>query len=115
MMLPDWSTRKGAYLLAGEIGLAVPFTSGNISPVWPPAGVAFAAMLIFGSRIWSAVALGAFIVNFFTDIPHVAAVGIALGNTVGPLYGAWLLQHPAPATCSPLVPPNSISQPLAVM
>ena len=82
-----------AYLLAGEIGLAVPFTSGNVSPLWPPAGVALAAMLIFGYRIWPAVALGAFIVNFFTGIPHLAAVGIALGNTVGPLCGAWLLRQ----------------------
>jgi integral membrane sensor domain MASE1 len=82
-----------AYLLAGEIGLAVPFTSGNVSPVWPPAGVALAAMLIVGYRIWPAVALGAFIVNFFTAIPHVAAAGIALGNTVGPLCGAWLLRQ----------------------
>jgi PAS domain S-box-containing protein len=82
-----------AYLLAGKIGLAVPFTSGNVSPLWPPAGVALAAMLIFGYRIWPAVALGAFIVNFFTDIPHVAAAGIALGNTAGPLCGAWLLRQ----------------------
>jgi PAS domain S-box-containing protein len=82
-----------AYLLAGEIGLAVPFTSGNVSPLWPPAGVALAAMLIFGYRIWPAVALGAFIVNFLTGIPHLAAVGIALGNTVGPLCGAWLLRQ----------------------
>ena len=82
-----------AYLLAGEIGLAVPFTSGNISPLWPPAGVALAAMVILGYRIWPAVALGAFIVNFFTGIPHLAAAGIALGNTVGPLCGAWLLRQ----------------------
>jgi len=52
-----------------------------------------AAMLIFGYRIWPAVALGAFTVNFFTGIPHVAAAGIALGNTVGPLCGAWLLRQ----------------------
>ncbi|HEX9120005.1 MAG TPA: MASE1 domain-containing protein, partial [Terriglobales bacterium] len=82
-----------AYVLAGKIGLAVPFTSGNVSPLWPPAGVALAAMLIFGSRIWPAVALGAFIVNFFTEIPHVAAAGIAVGNTVGPLCGAWSLRQ----------------------
>lgn len=82
-----------AYVLAGEIGLAVPFTSGNISPLWPPAGVALAAMVILGYRIWPAVALGAFLVNFFTGIPHLAAAGIALGNTVGPLCGAWLLRQ----------------------
>jgi len=74
-----------AYLLAGKIGLAVPFTSGNVSPFWPPAGVALAAVLLFGYRIWPAVALGAFTVNFFTPIPHLAAIGIAFGNTVGPL------------------------------
>ncbi len=82
-----------AYLLAGEIGLAVPFTSGNVSPVWPAAGVALASVLMFGYRIWPAVALGAFIVNFFTGIPHLAAAGIALGNTVGPVCGALLLRQ----------------------
>lgn len=52
-----------------------------------------AAMLIFGYRIWPAVALGAFVVNFFSAIPHLAAVGIAFGNTAGPLCGAWLLRR----------------------
>jgi len=82
-----------ASLLAGEVGLAVPFTSGNVSPLWPPAGVALAAMLLFGYHIWPAVALGALIVNFFTGVPHLAAVGIALGNTVGPLCGTWFLRQ----------------------
>jgi PAS domain S-box-containing protein len=82
-----------ACFLAGEIGLTVPFTSGNVSPVWPAAGVALAAMIIFGYRVWPAVALAAFVVNLFTDIPHAAAAGIALGNTVGPLFGTWLLRR----------------------
>ena len=82
-----------ACLLAGEIGLTVPFTSGTVSPVWPAAGVALAAMLIFGYRIWPAVAMAAFIVNFFTSIPHLAAAGTALGSTAGPLCGVWLLRQ----------------------
>jgi PAS domain S-box-containing protein len=82
-----------AYIITGELGLAVPFTSGNVSPLWPAAGVALASVLMFGYRIWPAVALGALIVNFFTGIPHLAAVGIALGNTAGPLCGAWLLRQ----------------------
>jgi PAS domain S-box-containing protein len=81
------------YLLAGKLGLAVPFTSGNVSPLWPPAGIALASVLMFGYRIWPAIALAAFTVNFFTGIPHVAAIGIAFGNTVGPLCGAWLLSR----------------------
>ena len=85
-----------AYLLAGEIGLAAPFTSGNVSPVWPAAGVALGSVLMFGYRIWPAIALGAFTVNFFTGIPHLAAAGIALGNAAGPLCGAWLLRQVVP-------------------
>ncbi len=82
-----------AYFLGGKVGLAVPFTSGNVSPVWPPAGIALVAMLVVGYRVWPGVAIGAFLVNFFTPIPHVAALGIAVGNTVGPLAGAWLLRR----------------------
>src|SRR5947207_3333272 len=82
-----------AYVITGELGLAVPFTSGKVSPLWPAAGVALASVLMFGYRIWPAVAFAAFIVNFFTGIPHLAAVGIALGNTAGPLCGAWLVRQ----------------------
>src|SRR5260370_5857644 len=82
-----------ACVLAGEAGLAIPFTSGNVSPLWPAAGVALAATLLFGYRIWPAVALAAFIVNFFTAVPHVAALAIALANTFGPLSAAWLLRR----------------------
>jgi PAS domain S-box-containing protein len=83
-----------AYVIAGEIGLMAPFTSGNISPFWPAAGVALAGMLLFGYRVWPAIALGAFIVNFFSNgVPHLAAAGMAVGNTVGPVCGTWLLHR----------------------
>jgi PAS domain S-box-containing protein len=89
-----------AYVVAGTIGLAVPFTSGNVSPVWPPAGIALAATLLAGYRVWPAIVIGAFVVNFLSPLPHLTAVGIALGNAAGPLAGAWLLKripgfHPA--------------------
>jgi sigma-B regulation protein RsbU (phosphoserine phosphatase) len=61
--------------------------------VWPAAGVALAAILLFGYRIWPAVAMAAFTVNYFTGIPHLAAAGTALGSTVGPLCGAWLMRR----------------------
>src|SRR5262249_4025869 len=84
-----------AYFLGGKIGLAVPFTSGNVSLVWPPAGVALAALLLIGNRIWPAIALAAFIVNVTTSIPVIAALGIAVGNTAGPFLGAsWLRRDP---------------------
>ncbi len=82
-----------AYFVGGAVGLAIPFTTGNVSPVWPPAGIALGAMLVVGYRIWPAVAIGAFLVNFFTAIPPLAALGIAVGNTLSPLTGAWLLRR----------------------
>ena len=99
-----WSTSAGkyvaelslvfaAYLLGGRIGLMVPFTSGNVSPVWPAAGIAMAALLLVGYRVWPAIAAAAFLVNLFTPIPPLAAVGIAAGNTAGPLAGAWLTRR----------------------
>lgn len=82
-----------AYFVVGIVGLAVPFTSGNISPVWPASGIALGAILLVGYRIWPAIAVGAFLVNSLTQIPTVAALGIAVGNTIGPLIGAWLLRR----------------------
>jgi PAS domain S-box-containing protein len=81
-----------AYFVAGKIGLSTPFTSNNISPVWPASGVALTTVLLFGYRVWPGIAAAAFLVNFGT-IPVVAAVGLGCGNTLAALTGAFLLKH----------------------
>ena len=81
----------GGYLVCGKLGLSVPFTDWNVSPVWPPAGIALAAVLIWGFRVWPGIALGAFCVNFFSPIPHGAAFGITIGNTSSALVAGYLL------------------------
>src|SRR5581483_8382876 len=58
------------YFFAGRAGLAVPYTSGNVSPVWPAAGLALWAFLTVGLRVWPGIVAGAFLVNLFTPIPH---------------------------------------------
>jgi integral membrane sensor domain MASE1 len=82
-----------AYFAAGKLGLATPFTSGNISPVWPAAGIALAAVLLWGYRVWPGIAAAAFLVNFLSPIPLAAAVGLATGNTLAALTGAFLLRR----------------------
>ena len=82
-----------AYFIAGRLGLATPFTSGNISPVWPAAGIALAAVLSYGHSIWPAIFVGAFFTNYFSPIPHIAAFGLATGNTLEASAGAFLLQR----------------------
>ena len=81
-----------AYLVAGKIGLSSPFTSDNVSPVWPASGVALSSVLLFGYRIWPGITAAALLVNW-GNLPHVAAVGLACGNTLAALTGAFLLRR----------------------
>ena len=81
-----------AYVVAGKIGLSSPFTSHNVSPIWPASGVALSAVLLLGYRVWPGIAVAALLVNWYT-IPHVAAAGLACGNTLSALTGAYLLRR----------------------
>src|SRR5215510_4985464 len=51
------------YLIAGKLGLMLASLHASASPVWPPAGIALAALLLLGYRAWPAIFIGAFLVN----------------------------------------------------
>ena len=57
------------------------------------AGVALAAVLLWGYAVWPAMTLGAFLVHFLSGIPALTALGMALGNTVAALLGGYLLRR----------------------
>jgi diguanylate cyclase (GGDEF)-like protein/PAS domain S-box-containing protein len=82
----------GVYWATAELGLSLGSLPGNVAPVWPPTGVALAAILLFGTRMWPGVALGALLVNG-PEVPLISALGMALGNTAEALVGAWLLRR----------------------
>jgi PAS domain S-box-containing protein len=84
-----------AYVAAGALGLQMPTRHENITLLWAPSGIALAALLGLGYRVWPGVAAGAFLVNLFTHVSVLAAVGIAAGNTLGGLAGAYLLRRVA--------------------
>ena len=55
-----------AYCIAGKLGQATAnIRSSNLGPVWPAYGIALAAFLVCGYRVWPAIALGAFLIAFF--------------------------------------------------
>lgn len=81
------------YFGAGKLGLAIPFTSSNVSPIWPAAGIAVAAVLIWGIRVAPAIAFAAFLVNFLTGIPTPASVAIGLGNASSAVAAGYLLRR----------------------
>lgn len=82
-----------AYVAAAKLGLAMAFDVAQITAIWPPTGIALAAVLLLGYRVWPGIALGAFIANITTNEPLGTALGITLGNTLEALAGAWMLRR----------------------
>jgi PAS domain S-box-containing protein len=80
-----------AYVLAGKLGLLFASVHASATAVWPPTGIALAALLILGVRMWPAVAAGAFLVNVTTAGSVATSLGITLGNTLEAVIGCWLV------------------------
>ncbi|MGH7198730.1 MAG: MASE1 domain-containing protein [Candidatus Omnitrophota bacterium] len=80
------------YLITAKLGLMMDAVSGFATLVWPPTGIALAALLIYGYRLWPGVALAAFLVNLWSGAPWPAAAGIAVGNTLEAVLGVYLLR-----------------------
>jgi len=81
------------YLVVGKLALNLAFVNASASPVWPPAGIALAALLVLGFRVWPAIFVGAFLVNFWTTLNISTSLGIASGNTLEAICGAWLVNR----------------------
>lgn len=85
------------YVLTAKMGLALSVVGENVTFIWPPSGLSLAALLVFGYRLWPGIALGSFIVNALTSVPLYTAIGIAIGNTLEAVVGAYLLNRYAGA------------------
>jgi signal transduction histidine kinase len=80
-----------AYFCSGKLGLQLAFVNASATAVWPPAGIALAAVLLLGNRVWPGIWLGAFLVNVTTQGTIATSLGIATGNTLEAVLGAWLV------------------------
>jgi signal transduction histidine kinase len=81
------------YHLAAQLGLQMAYVQVNTSPVWPPTGIALAALLLFGLDLWPGISLGVLLGSLFTGADVGVALGITLGNTLEALAGAYLLKR----------------------
>src|SRR5215831_18257843 len=79
------------YFVAGKLGLKLAFLNASASAVWPPSGIALAVLLLFGYRLWPTIFVGAFFVNLTTAGNLATSFGIATGNTLEAICGAWLI------------------------
>jgi diguanylate cyclase (GGDEF)-like protein len=81
------------YFSAAKLGLLLATVHENITLVWLPSGMALAAVLRFGYRVWPGIALGALSVTLSTGAPLGFAVATAIGNPLAALAGARLLNR----------------------
>lgn len=86
------------YTAAGKLGLRLGLVNPSASPVWAPTGIALAAFLVAGDRVWPAIFGGALLYNLTTAGSLATSVAIATGNTLEGLIGAALVNHWAKGT-----------------
>lgn len=81
------------YALAGKLGLSLAFVNASASAVWPPTGIAIAAVLILGRVALPGIFAGAFIVNATTTGATWSSLAIAVGNTLEAFVAMTLVQR----------------------
>nr|WP_315249187.1 CHASE domain-containing protein [uncultured Duganella sp.] len=90
------------YAMTAHASLLLAFAHTNATPVWPPSGIAFAALLVMGYRAWPAIFVGALIANLSTFYANgvalhastiIAALCIAFGNVLEALTGVWMVRR----------------------
>ena len=81
------------YYFAAKLGLRFAFINSSVTTIWPPAGIALAAFVLFGYRVWPAILGAAFLANFMTTGAMLPSIGIAVGNTSEGLLAAYLVNR----------------------
>ncbi len=81
------------YFAAAKASLLLAIPPGYATAIWPPAGIALAALLVFGDRLWPGVWIGAALANFTVSSSPFLALVIASGNTLEALCGAALVRR----------------------
>ena len=90
-----------AYFALARLGLSLAFATTQVTAIWPPTGLALAALVLLGPRAAApGIFVGAFLANLMAQEHLGAAAGIASGNTLAGLAGWWMLRairRPRPA------------------
>ena len=79
------------YYISGYLALQLAVVAKNVTPLWPPSGIALVGFLVYGRRVWLGVAIAAFLLNLPISTTPLAAAATAAGNTAAPFVAAALL------------------------
>jgi integral membrane sensor domain MASE1 len=83
----------GAYYLAAQVGLLIALVRDQVTPLWPPTGIALVALLAWGFRTWPGIAVGSLLVNLPIGPSLPAVAVITAGNTAAPVVAYLLLRR----------------------
>src|SRR6266571_5694530 len=81
------------YFFAAKLGLRFAYINSSVTTIWPPAGIALAAFVLLGYRVWPAILGAAFLANVTTTGAVLPSIGIAIGNTAEGLLGSYLVNR----------------------
>lgn len=82
-----------AYFATGTLGMLLAPVPTSATAVWPATGLAVAAFLLLGHRVWPGIVLGAFALNVTTAGSVPSSLGIAAGTTLEGLLAAYLVNR----------------------
>ena len=80
------------YFLAAKLSLLSLNLGVEASPLWPPAGIAVAALLWRIRWAWVGIVVGSLCANHAIHAPWLLAISDTIGDTLQALLGAFLLQ-----------------------
>ncbi|HEY3328131.1 MAG TPA: EAL domain-containing protein [Novimethylophilus sp.] len=84
---------SGLYLAGAQLGLEFAAFGGNVSLIWPPSGIALAAFLIYGLRMWPGVVIGAALSATISSHSPVFALGQIAASLSETLIAVLLLKR----------------------
>jgi len=90
-----------SYAVIGRLALLLAIPPGYATAIFPPAGIAVAAFLIWSNRLWPGVFIGSLILNIWITTEQaslsysglVVAFSAASGATLQALAGAWMVSR----------------------
>jgi PAS domain S-box-containing protein len=84
-----------AYAVTAKIILNYFAANHVVSIIWPPSGIALAALMLGGNKYWPGIFIGAVIGNALggAGAPLFVNIGIGVGNSLEALTAFWLLTH----------------------
>ena len=82
-----------AYFTFAGLGLQLASINPSVTPIWPPTGLAIAAILLCGGRIAPAIFIAAFLINQITAGSIFTSLAIAGGNTLEAVIAGYLVRH----------------------